>query len=111
VLLGDFGAIARLGLRDFLTDEGFDVVAHGGTYNELVEALEVVDADVVVVDLDMDDADAVAAGLARAFPQVKVIACSSHHPTMRVFSPFSSGEPYETELGPASLAAAVRSPE
>jgi DNA-binding NarL/FixJ family response regulator len=111
VLLGDFGAIARLGLRDFLADEGFDVVAGGGTYGELVESLEGVGADVVVVDLDMDDGDSVAAGLARAFPEVKVIACSSERPTMLVFAPFSRGESYETELGAATLAAAVRSLE
>lgn len=111
VLLGEFGAIARLGLRDFLADEGFDVVAAGGSYGELVESLEGDGVDVVVVDLDMDDGDSVAAGLARSFPGVKVIACSSHRPTMLVFSPFSRGESYETELGAASLAAAVRSVE
>jgi DNA-binding NarL/FixJ family response regulator len=110
VLLGDFGAIAQLGLRDFLADEGFDVVAGGGTYDELVTSLESVGADVVLVDLDMDG-DSVATGLARAFPEVKVIACSSHRPTMLVFAPFSRGVSYETELGAASLAAAVRTVE
>jgi DNA-binding NarL/FixJ family response regulator len=109
--LGDFGGIARLGLREFLDDEGFDVVAGDATLDALVDRVGTADVDVVVIDLDADGAIAVASDLVASFPGVRVIACSSEQPTMRVFPAYRSGESYEAELEPASLAAALRSNE
>ena len=95
VLIGDFGAIARLGLREFLDEEGFEVVAEFRP-------------DVVVLDLDTDGEDDVAGQIATNFPAVKVIACSSEEPRMRIYPPFHHGESYLSELTPRLLADTVR---
>ena len=42
------------------------------------------------------------------FPRVKVVACSSSHPMMRIFPPLHYGEFYETDLDPALLTSAVQ---
>ena len=39
---------------------------------------------------------------------VKVVACSSLHPMMRVFPPLHYGEFYESDLDPALLTSAVQ---
>jgi hypothetical protein len=39
---------------------------------------------------------------------VKVVACSSSHPMMRVFPPLHYGEFYESDLDPALLTSAVQ---
>lgn len=109
VLIGDFGAIARLGLREFLDEEGIDVVAEEVAPAEIVERLTEVRPDVVVVDLDTDGGLDAATRIASSFPSVKVIACSSEEPTMRIFPPFHHGESYVSELTPSLLAQTVRS--
>ena len=108
VLIGDFGAIARMGLREFLDKEGFTVVAEAGGTQTVLDQLTQLRPDVVVVDLDADEGVDVAAHIASQFPAVKVIACSSDQPTMRVFPPFHHGESYVSELSPELLAEAVR---
>jgi DNA-binding NarL/FixJ family response regulator len=107
VLIGDFGAIPRLGLRDFLIDEGVDIVGEGGSYAEIAHRIERLEADVVVLDLDAEDALEAAAEFALAFPGVKVIACSSEEPTMRVFPPYQGGDGYVETLSPQRLAQTV----
>ena len=110
VVIGDFGAIARLGLREFLDQEGIEVVAEGETGStDILELLTEVRPDVVVLDLDDGDGLDAATAIASAFPAVKIIACSSQEPTMRVFPPFHHGESYESELTPSLLAQTVRS--
>jgi two-component system, response regulator PdtaR len=109
VLIGDFGAIARLGLREFLDEEGFEVVAEERVPGEIVERLTEFRPDVVVIDLDTDGGLDVAFRIASTFPAVKVIACSSEEPTMRVYPPFHHGESYVSELTPRLLAETVRS--
>ncbi len=111
VLIGEFGAIARLGLREFLDDEGFDVVAEegAGEISGIIERLTVTRPDVVVVDLDDEAGLDVAERIASSFPAMKVIACSSKEPTMRVFPPFHHGESYSSQLSRSLLAEAVRS--
>jgi DNA-binding NarL/FixJ family response regulator len=108
VLIGDFGAIPRLGLRDFFLDEGIEVVGEGGSYAEIASRIEEVRADVVLLDLDAEDALDAAAGFALAFPAVKVIACSSEEPLMRVFPAYRGGDCYSEALSPLTLAEAVR---
>jgi len=106
VLIGDFGSVLRLGLKDLLDEEGLDVVAESsvslGTLDRLIESLP----DIVVVDLDAGGE--LAARIAHDFPAVKVIACSSVEPLMRVFPPFHRGESYVSELDPESFVAAIR---
>lgn len=52
VLIGDFGAIVRLGLRDILDEEGMTLVAEDDTGRELMGRFLESRPDVVVVDLD-----------------------------------------------------------
>ena len=108
VLIGDFGAIARLGLREFLDEEGFEVVAEERLPGEILERLTEFRPDVVVLDLDTDGEADVAGLIAANFPAVKVIACSSEEPRMRIYPPFHHGESYLSELTPRLLADTVR---
>jgi DNA-binding NarL/FixJ family response regulator len=107
--MGDFGAIARLGLREFLEQEGIEVVAEEDTGSaDIFELLTEVRPDVVVLDLDEDAGLATARAIASSYPAVKVIACSSEEPTMQVFPPFHHGESYEAELTTGLLLETVR---
>jgi DNA-binding NarL/FixJ family response regulator len=108
VLIGAFGAIARLGLRNFFLDEGIEVVGEGGSYADIARQIDEVHADVVVLDLDAEDALDAAAEFALTFPAVKVIACSSEEPLMRVFPPYRGGDAYSEPLSAVTLAEAVR---
>lgn len=107
VLLGDFGAVVRLGFEDALASDGFQLVE--APAEGLSESVMAVLPDVVMIDLDRPDASTLAMHVVTTFPSVKVIACSSAQPTMRVFLPFHAGESYVVELGVAELAAALRS--
>ena len=109
VLIGDFGAIARLGLRDFLDEQGFDVVAEDSGAERILDRLTEFRPDVVVVDLDAPEGPQLATRIASNFPAVKVIACSSEEPTMQIYPPFHRGESYVSELTPSLLAETVRS--
>jgi DNA-binding NarL/FixJ family response regulator len=109
VLIGGFGAIARLGLRDVLDEEGFDVVAEQGPPDQLLELLTTVRPDVVLLDLDTESSVEFAGRISIDFPAVKVIACSPEDSTMRVFPPFHRGESYVSQLDPIALAETVRS--
>ena len=107
VLLGDFGAVARLGFEEALKIDGMQLVE--ASADDLREQITAVLPDVVMIDLDRDGASELAAQVVTTFPSVKVIACSSVEPTMRVFPPFHRGESYVVELGVAELTAAVTS--
>lgn len=106
VLMGDFGALCRLGLEDILRSEGVEVVDTPGpdVLTRLLEALP----DVIVLDLDRTATTDIVHVIVHRFPAVKVVACSSRHPTMRVFPPMHYGEFYESDLDPALLASAVQ---
>jgi len=64
--------------------------------------------DVVVLDLDAEDAPELAAQISEAFPATTVIACSCEEPIMRVFPPFHYGESYSAPFTRAVFAAAVK---
>lgn len=108
VLIGDFGVVARLGLRTSLLGMGFHVVSDVRGASELLMRVTETCPDVVVVDLDARGALKAAMRVSAEFPAVKVIACSSNEPKMRVFPPFHRGESYAMELTPATLAKAIR---
>jgi DNA-binding NarL/FixJ family response regulator len=109
VLMGDFGAIVRLGLREVFDGEGLDLVAEEAVTGDILERLVEALPDVVMLDLDTEGVEALAVRIARQFPAVKVIACSSVRPTMRVFPPFHNGESYSATLNPAVLIGVVKS--
>ncbi|MEH1128256.1 MULTISPECIES: hypothetical protein [Micromonosporaceae] len=106
VLMGDFGALHRAGLEDILRVDGIELVATtaADVMGRLVEVLP----DVVVLDLDQRETAALVALIVHRFPKVKVLACSSEQPMMRVYPPLHYGEFYSTELDPALLTSAVQ---
>jgi DNA-binding NarL/FixJ family response regulator len=110
ILIGDFGAIGGLGLREFLDAEGFSVVTNGATADEVLESLEYDEADVVVLDRQMPDVAGATERIGEEHPDIKVILCSLDEPTMRVF-PAWGGASYEWPLDADRLVLAVRGTE
>lgn len=122
VVIGDFGAVARMGLLDLLAEEGLEVVGRAegpespGRTGErdrpsqegIVSLVNEVRPDVVVLDLDDESALEVAVQITSAFPAIKVVACSSEEPVMQVFPPFHHGESYLSQLTRAHLAQALQ---
>ncbi len=108
VMIGDFGMIARMGLRELLDEQGIEVVAETGGQGGIITRLSEVRPDVVLLDLDDPGSNAVAQRISSTFPAIKVIACSSEEPVMRVFPPFHHGESYDSELSAALLALALK---
>jgi DNA-binding NarL/FixJ family response regulator len=106
VLMGDFEALHRLGLEDILRVDGIELMQTAGTdvLDQLLEALP----DVIVLDLDKCTTGDLVRVIVHRFPRVKVVACSSSHPMMRVFPPLHYGEFYESDLDPALLTSAVQ---
>lgn len=107
VLIGAFGMIAGLGLRELLHEGGLEVVGISPDGPTLFPRLSETRPDAVVLDLDGDDTDALATRIASTFPAIKVIACSAAQPVMRVFPPFHHGESYVSPLSTALLVTAL----
>lgn len=110
VLIGEFGSIVRLGLRELLeAEESCDVVAEDNGGDAVMERLISALPDVVVLDLDGGDgAAALVDEITTDFPAVTIIACSSDQPRMKVFPPFHRGESYTAPLSRDLLIEAVR---
>lgn len=104
VLIGEFGAIATLGLRQML-EEGCEIVAEGTGWGDIVRRVREVSPDVVVVDADSTPGFSDARSLIGQMPGLTVIGCSLLEPTLHVIS--GRGESYTTELSPSSLLDAV----
>ena len=106
VLMGDFEALHRLGLEQILRVDGIELVGAQGAdmLDRICEALP----DVIVLDLDKRSTGDLVHAIVHRFPRVKVVACSSSHPLMRVFPPLHYGEFYESDLDPALLTSAVQ---
>src|SRR5688500_14436317 len=108
VLIGDFGVIARMGLRSLLDDEGLDVLEAAGVRPGIILRLSEVQPDVVLLDLDAEEVPDLAVRISSTFPSMTVIACSSAEPIMRVFPPFHYGESYIAPFTRVQFAAAVK---
>jgi DNA-binding NarL/FixJ family response regulator len=106
VLMGDFSALHRLGFEDILSVDGIELVETAGAdvMGRLVEALP----DVIVLDLDKADTPELVRQIVHQFPTVKVVACSSERPMIRIFPPLHYGESYTTGLEPALLTSAIQ---
>ena len=108
VLIGDFGSIVRIGLRELLASDEVEVVADAeqplGVIGRVTEARP----DVVILDLDSAETSITAQRISTTFPAIKVITCSSDEPVMRVFPAFHHGEYYEAGLTLSALAAAIQ---
>jgi DNA-binding NarL/FixJ family response regulator len=109
VLVGDFGVIAQLGLTELLAELGFEMVAEQGEGERFLERVEELRPDVVVLDLDTEEGSRLAVRIASVFAAIKVVACSTDEPRMRVFPRFHGGESYESHLNPDLLSDAIRS--
>ena len=108
VLIGDFGVVARMGLRELLAEEGLEVLGAAETRREIIPRLGEVRPDVVLLDLDAEDAPELAARISAAFPATTVIACSCDEPIMRVFPTFHYGESYTVPFTRVLFAAALK---
>jgi hypothetical protein len=104
--MGDFGALHRAGLEDILRVDGIELVA--ATAVDVMSRLLEVLPDVVVLDLDQGETAELVDRIVHQFPRVKVLACSSEQPVMRVYPPLHYGEFYSTDLDPALLTSAVQ---
>jgi DNA-binding NarL/FixJ family response regulator len=104
--MGQFDALHRLGFEAILGADGIQLVhvADPELLGRLAEALP----DVVVLDLDLRETAHLVHRIVHQFPTVKVVACSSGQPTMRVFPPLHYGEYYTTRLDPALLTSAIQ---
>ena len=109
VLIGQFGTVARMGLRELLDGQGIEVVAEAESDEKIFSCVSEVRPDVVLIDLDDEEALDKASEITSGFPAIKVIACSCEEPVMRVFPPFHHGESYASKLSAALLALALSS--
>jgi CheY-like chemotaxis protein len=106
VLVGDFSALHRLGFEELLRGDGIELVQTNevDVVDRLVQALP----DVIVLDLDQIGVLDLVHRIVHLFPTVKVVACSSAQPMMRIFPPLHYGESYTTELDPGLLTSAIQ---
>ena len=108
VLIGDFGVVVRMGLQRLVVGEGLEVLGAAEQRREIIPRLSDVQPDVVLLDLDTEETPELAARISAAFPAMKVIACSSDEPIMRVFPPFHYGESYIAPFTRVLFAAALK---
>jgi len=105
VLMGDFAALIRAGFEEMLRETDLELIATDQT--DVVARLVTTLPDVVVLDLDLAESDELVRQITTEFPALKVVACSSRHPTMRVYPPFHHGECYDSALEADLLTAAL----
>lgn len=106
MLVGNFGPIARAGLRDFLAEHGLlPLGGDRGTVDVFAQVAELY-PDAVVIDLDSGDAAATGDAIAGRYPGVTVVACSSERPVMRIRHAWG-GQPYDAILSGPALAEAA----
>lgn len=106
VLMGDFDALYRLGFVEILGNQEIELVETlaSGVLERLVEVLPAV----VLLDQDKPETDELVKTIVRDFPAIRVIACSSERPTMRIFPSFHRGESYTRPLEPVLFELEVR---
>lgn len=106
VLMGSFGALVRAGFDDILSGQDIEILCTRDS--DLLAEVDENLPDVVVIDLEREGAVELAEHIVSEHPSLKVVACSSLHPTMRVFPPFRRGESYVSELRPDLFTDIVR---
>lgn len=106
VLIGDVGAILRLGLRELFGSKA-DIRVREAANMDLIGTLQTSLPEVVLIDLDQLGSANIAETIVTQYPAVRVLACSSLRAVMRVYPPFHRGECFSTSLDPDSLLEAV----
>ena len=76
VLIGQFGTVARMGLRELLDGQGIEVVGEAESEEAIFSCVSEVRPDVILLDLDDEEVLGMAEELTSEFPAIKVIACS-----------------------------------
>lgn len=107
VLLGRFNEITRRGLEELLRDEDVELLLEPADEPAIISRISELRPDVVILDLDDDGGPDLAERIAAEYPAIKVVACSSKQPLMRVFPAFRRGESYALELNRRRLTSAV----
>lgn len=108
-LVGDFGAIVRLGLLGVLADADISCVGEAtAPADGLLQRLDGSEPDAVVVNWDDRRYEAVAASVLARRPAVTVIACSDERLSMRVIPGRRDHGVYESRLSAQGLVEAVR---
>jgi DNA-binding NarL/FixJ family response regulator len=107
VLVGPFAALLRAGVDDLLGDPRIHVV-HATDSDDFLGKLITTRPDVVLLDLDADGTPERADRLSRQFPALTVVACSSIHPTMRVYPRHHHGESYLSPVLAGTFRRALR---
>jgi CheY-like chemotaxis protein len=82
VLIGDFGVVARMGLQRLVVGEGLEVLGPAEQRREIIPRLSEVQPDVVVLDLDSEDAPEFAAAL-KSWEAGSVSTLASARPSRR----------------------------
>lgn len=108
VLVGEFGAVMRLGLLEVLADARIECVGERSVQPDLLARVEATAPDAVLVDWDDRRSEAVMASVQTRLPTVTVIACSSDRLAMRVVPGRVDRVAYESELSTSGLVEAVR---
>lgn len=111
-LIGQFGAVMRLGLLGVLADAQIECVAEDEDdppESALLHRLDAAAPDAVVVDWDDRRYEAVAASVLARRPDVTVVACSSERLFMRVVPGRQDRNVYESKLSAQGLVEAVMS--
>lgn len=106
VLIDQFDSIMGLGLRELLEGDGVEVLDQesGPVLDRLSSRLP----DVVVIDLDAEDAAVQAEMICRRYPTIQVIGCSATGTRMRVFPRFSQGDSFTVLLSPEEFKKAIQ---
>lgn len=107
-LVGDFGAVMRLGLLGVLEDARIACVSEPADESGILQRLDAGHPDVVVVNWDDRRYEAVAASVLARRPGVTVIACSSNRLVMRVVPGRRELNSYESKLSAQGLVEAVQ---
>jgi CheY-like chemotaxis protein len=105
VLIDEFDSIMGLGLRELLESDGIEVLDQesGSVLDVLASRLP----DVVVLDLDAEDAADRAQTICHWYPTIQVVGCSATGTRMRIFPRFSLGDSFTVRLSPEEFIKAV----
>jgi DNA-binding NarL/FixJ family response regulator len=106
VVIGEFGDIPALALRQLLEEEGL-VVAGEAPAAEIIPLVDEIQPDVLLLDHDHPATDGIAADVSARLPDVTVIAWSVDEPLMQVFPARHGGESQVSSLTIERLAAAL----